>query len=82
MYAAANQPFLEFRRLKLNFGYSIRVLDNPLNPAYCVFSQPINTYYETHQTCVLSLGVSTLPHQRLVIHFDHRLPQRNHPVRP
>ena len=63
LYAEANEPSLEHRRIKLGLQYATKLRAYPSNPAYdCVFNPLYQDIYQKHENKIPPFGIRIKPH--------------------
>ena len=72
LYAAANEPSLEDRRIKLSLQYAAKLKAYPSNPAHnCVFKPLYTTNYEKQPNTIQPFGLRIKPHlEASNVHLD------------
>ena len=63
LYAEADEPSLSHRRLRLTLNYVLRLISEPVNPAYdCVFNPTLVKKFEDNPKAIPPLGIRISPH--------------------
>ena len=63
LYAEANEPSLENRRIKLGLQYVTKLRAYPNNPAYdCVFNPLYSDIFQKHENKIPTFGIRIKPH--------------------